>query len=206
MPLDLAPFRRRIGLEPDDESRDDDITAALDVAVAFAERYCDRGIVRQEAEDEFYIGKGHRLFLYRYPIVGVPVVSVENVGEAVPVSSYRLFETVGEIWPHAAWQGAVKVTYTGGYEPLPPDLAWAIGALFDTMFAEMFPSEFGGSGPVIVPGSGEVKSVTLFGVGSVSYDVGSTAVSAGDLAESGVLITPGSRLAFILDSYRRQHV
>jgi hypothetical protein len=99
------------------------------------------------------------------------------------------------------------LTYFAGYRTLPPTLLWAMNAVFDAVWAS--DSAFGGTaGSGLIQGSGAVKKVSLVGIGSVDFDVGTTAVSSGSGAGGGAdpwSLIPATVVA-VLDRFRRESV
>lgn len=104
----------------------------------------------------------------------------------------------------------VEVRYTGGFQNLPPALEWALMLAFDAVWSST-PNlgASSGGGASIIQGTGEVKKVSLVGIGSVDFDVGATAAGGSSRSASGGS-SPWSILpevvTSVLDRYRRESV
>lgn len=209
MTIDIALLRKAVGLDPEDASADSSIEAAFALALTLAERYCDRLFLFQRQTERFVIPHIRRFFITRYPIRTVHSISADGGTGTLSESAYAVHYDLGEIIVNACASKYVTIDYEGGYKTLPADLQWAIVTVYKDVFAEMFPDigAGGGGGSTVIEGSGDVKQVTLFGVGAVSYDVGTTVANAsasGADSDAGrIMIDPTSRLSWVLDSYRR---
>jgi hypothetical protein len=67
--------RKRIGLDPTDDSRDEDLNEAMAVALAAAESYCDRKFLLQDDVQEFELPIDYRLLVRRYPLARMTGIS-----------------------------------------------------------------------------------------------------------------------------------
>jgi hypothetical protein len=214
MPLDPATLKARLGIDASDTSKDAVIDVVAGQAQGLAENYCDRGFdVADQAED--FPNTASSAQLFRYPVTavtgfwrllhqnGVPLA--EDRGGDVTI--YRLDKARGIVWP-GGWGWAsnpdaqLHIEYTGGLETWPPDLDWAVTAIFDLLWAET-------PGGGVEPGAGGatafdvVKRFSVVGAYSVelgsSGDAGSTSGGGGD--NSWGLLPPS--ITSVLDGYRR---
>ena len=223
MAWDLATARPKIGLAATDTSRDGDLSVAMAVALDVIERYLDRGILFQNMVETAVEMHGRRVSLYRYPIVVVDAVtktgaSDQGAGAPIGTNQYLTDDPAGLlIFKTSTIVDKVTVVYKGGYVIIPAALEWAMWTTFGTIWGEMFPGATAGgggsTGGIVVAGSGDLKSVTIFGVGKLDYDVGSTVSGGSGNSGSAViktaadmLIDPATRLGMVLDTYRRRTV
>ena len=224
MAWDLATARPRIGLAATDTTRDGDLLLAMAVTLDVIERYLDRGILFQNMVETMVEVHGRRAQLYRYPLVSMDAVTTSGAssytaGTPINASHYLTDDPIGMlIFKTATIVDKVTVVYKGGYVILPAALEWAMWTTFGTIWGEMFPGAAaggggGGTGGIVVAGSGDLKSVTIFGVGKLDYDVGSTVSGGSGNSTSPVIktaadmiIDPATRLGMILDTYRRRSV
>jgi hypothetical protein len=227
MTWDIAQARKRIGLEPDDVSRDDDLQGAMAVALAAAESYCDRGFLLQDDEQEFRAPIVCNLLVRRWPLVALKTLAPLDPQEDPPPdpapvpAAWRMDKKRGIVFmvgpaPYAP-QGIAPVgtaplgtygtsgvrgfvlAYRGGYDPLPADLEAALWMIFDTQWAS---TPGWGAAAGSQSGSGAIKSFAIDGM-TISYDNTGNAGSGdgGDAAGWGVI--PASA-AGILWSYRAE--
>jgi len=225
MAWDLATARTKIGLAPGDTSRDVDLSMSMAVALDLLETYLDRGILYQNMVETAVEMHGRRVSLYRYPLVAVDAVTTsgasdQSAGAPIGTNQYLTDDQTGMvIFKTPTIVDKVTVVYKGGYVTLPPVLEWVLWTTWSTLWAEMFPGApaggGGGGGGTIVQGSGDLKSVTIFGVGKLDYDVGATAIGGGSSTtpstpsaadQAKMIVDPTSRLAMVLGTYRRKFV
>ena len=197
-----------LGIDLDDTSNDPALVRALNLAGLMAERYIDNVIVQRESYEYFAHHVGTVLLRYN-PIDLSKPVTVTLSGEER--EGYEAFLIAGSAayltrtglaydMPHD-WRNfeQVRVAYTAGWNPLPDDLAQALVYIA----ADLYNSE--GTGSVPGGASGDVKSATLFDVGSMSFDVGSASGGAGGWPTNDLGVI-NATAASILSSYRRLHV
>lgn len=223
MAWDVSTARVRAGLQANDASRDADLEAMMAAALASVETYVDRDLLLDEAHERFVDDAGaRRLLVRRYPIAGVYEVSAD--GRSPTDLEFDVQYRVGEIvFVSPVYAREISVRYRGGYAKLPADLEWCLWTLFMALWNEWFvaPATGGGGGGgssttnpgTIVQGTGAIKTLTLFNVGSVTYDVGAHVVGGGGTTTTtddanttipqNLLLNPDRRMATILDRYRR---
>lgn len=207
-PPTIETLRERIGLEPDDTSRDADLLLALDTALSHVEVYLDRKLALSDEEETFHHQRGE-ILLRRYPIASTSAISFTGYDGSNLTLNSQLYVDIDyekgivyNITPRGI--DYVKVAYTGGYDNMPDALYWAIMAVFDAVWAGT--PGFGGSTGAIVA-EGDVKKISLVGIGTVELDTGSSASggsgSGGGLAASPWGLIPATVIS-ILDLYRRE--
>ena len=197
MAWDLATAKARLNIVG--ATQDAQVQAALDTTLDLIELYLDRKLMyAAESASFYYVGEGS-LQLPRYPIEQVVSVNFANNNQAI--SQYKLHKTAGLILFGGVMLGdQVDVSYAGGYKTLPTDLEWAMFAAFDAVW-QSSPAFGGTAGSGLVQGTGEVKKVSLVGVGSVDFDVGATAVGSTSSTGNPWGLLPGTVTA-VLDRYR----
>lgn len=227
MTWDLAAARARIGLPEDDTAQDTNLQAAMNVALAVAESYCDRRFMKQEDTQDFTPPIGPTLLVRRWPLDSLTSLQplppfADPEPDPVPVpTQWRMDKKRGMVFivgaapyipvPAAAagpmstaplsypWGSAAgfTLTYTGGFDPLPADLEAALWMTFDQVWA----STPGYGLPAgSQSGSGAVKSFGMDGM-RIDYDT-QGATGAGSKAEARGLM-PASAIG-ILDFYRAE--
>lgn len=209
MTWDISAGRIRAGLTAGDVSQDAVLQVAMDQALALAELYCNRYFLYATQTDTFTSYTHWALSLTRYPI--------ESFSSASPaMSGGGTHPTVTDPAITSAWAiglpvdgidqdaGVIrirtalnpqeqKITYTGGYKTLPDDLELALWMIFDATKA----AGAGATGSL-----GGVKRASLTGVGSVDFDLGSSAATGG--GGMGGFMSPAA--TSILDLYVRERV
>lgn len=200
----LEELKLFLGIDPSDTANDAKLTRALNMAGPSIETYLDRVVAKREVIENFRHHFG-TVVLHHCPVD--PTITVEVNGS--PATGYEWYEyrslaylTRTGLRPDMPmdWRrfDRVKVTYTAGFDPIPSDLAYAI-----VMTAGGF---YAADGTGAAPGgaSGDVKTLQIYDVGSVTYDVG----GEGSDTQVGV-INPGiisEQAAQILSRYKRMLV
>lgn len=168
------------------------IQTAFDMALALAEKYCDRQFLYKAERATFTHPFAPALQLSRYPIEQIVAVTGDNTA----VTGYHMEAGTGRVvldsWAHGH---QISVDYAGGYKTLPADLEFALWSVFDTAWTSVQP---GGSASAAA--SGGIASVTVPDVGTIRFDTGAGgAVASGGAAMGGLI---PSTAASILDLYR----
>ena len=192
----IANAKTRLGILPADTTKDAFLQSSLDVALSFAETYCDRWFMKQD-ETEVLTHDNGVISLHRYPLEVVTAVQ----GDSSALVGYEIDKPSGLIYTHGYGSHVATVTYRGGYATLPVDLEFALWAIFDAVWA----STPGGGGSVGSSGGGggAIESVSIADVGTVKFSSsGSAGVSAGGGSAFGGMIPASARA--ILDLYRRE--
>jgi hypothetical protein len=177
----IETLRTRIGLPADDPSRDAEIELAEEQALALCESHCDRWFLEEEELEQIW-PVGSSLMVKRYPIEAVIAIT-DALGVTVDPMTYQVIHESGIIsyqgWGWGAYRVPVKVEYIGGYDPLPADLAYAMLAVFDVVWAETP----GWGATAGVPLDAAVAKVSVVGVGSLDFDRGGSASSTNNAAK-----------------------
>lgn len=200
----LASFKEYLGTDPADTREDGAMSISLNAVGAMIESYLDRVVVARSVTEsyEHYFGT---VILSQAPAAGPVTVTADAVDVSADYTLYRDRAGAGHLsrlgmrhdipmdWRAYA---QVDVTYTGGWASIPEDLTYAL-----LMSAGDY---YGVAGTGTVPGgtaagTGDIKQLTLYDVGSVSYDVGAADSGTGG---TGSGIIPAKALA-ILGPYRR---
>lgn len=206
MTWDVATARKRIGLADDDTSRDTDLEACMAVALALAEKYCDRRFLSKLETVKFLDVRRADLHLYRWPIEFITsVVSVQADGSPVDVA-YVADEELGVLYLGSgagcalAVSRDITVVFQGGFDPLPPDLEWALWSIFDQLWAT---GPGWGAPAEVSADTGAVRSFSIDGM-SIGYatDTASGGSAAGGSAD-GLGIIPARAIA-CLEFYRAE--
>lgn len=199
MAWDLATAYDRTGATSSPEN-DLELQMAMDVALTSVETYLDRKLLLAEETETFiYPGPVATLSLVRYPISDVASVVLDGTA----ATDFKVRKQTGQLmFGCRRTPSEIVVEYEGGYQTLPAALEWALWTLFDAVWSEA-QAVSAGAGSTIVEGSGELKQITIFGVGSMSYDVGSTVVSGGEGGATAALLNPSDRFSSLLEMYRR---
>lgn len=108
--------------------------------------------------------------------------------------------------PRAASGWPVTITYTGGWRTPPSALLWALMAVFDAVWAGT--PGFGATAGSSVIAGGEIKRVSLTGIGAVDYSTSTSGSSVG--AGNGGAgdpwgVIPAAAVA-VLEKFRSQSV
>jgi hypothetical protein len=199
----LALLKAFLGIDPGDTTSDTELSRALDLAGITTETYLDRIIVKREVT-EFFQAQFASIILHHTPVdLTAGVVVTADGAELSGYSGYldrarlcHLSNTGERFDVPLDWRiyNDVTVAYTAGYDPVPADLAQAL--VYTS--AGLYSSE--GTGAEPGGASGAVKSMSLYDVGSMSFDVGSSSGSADGAYATG-FITPTA--ANLLARYKR---
>ena len=181
----LDALKLFMGMDPNDTTKDTQLTNALVYAIVAIETYLDRVVVQRECV-EHYAHHFGVVELSQFPVNTSEDVTVTLNG--VEQSDYSVFLKGAQ---HAVltrqttpvdvpinWRSfdQVVVTYTAGYDPIPADMTqaivWTASAVYETEGSATIPGD---------SGNGEVKSMTIYDVGSISYNT-----SSSDYARSGM--------------------
>ncbi len=197
-----------LGIDPGDSTQDEELTRALNFAGDFIETYLDRVIGKREVTEYFPHHFGV-IELHNMPVDTSirPVVTLNETeqtgyevfmyrGKAGFLSRQGMRQDVPLDW--RSFEQAV-VTYTAGFDPIPADLSqcivWTAAALYNSEGTGTLP---GGGGS-----SGEVKSVSVYDVGSITYDVGSSSTGGAGSGYYGAIGPIPSMAAEVLTRYKR---
>lgn len=205
MPLDLDTLKTRLGIT--DNSQDAALTAVAAEAQALCEDYCDRKFDKAADEETFDQTSG-ALLVRRWPIDKAAGVAIEDAaGRPVPTTNYRVDYARGTIKGRSvSWApgwafgwSPLTVSYTGGFDPWPIALNWAVTQAFDVLWSE---TPGGGIAAGTIGAAGDVKKYAVVGAFSVEAVAGA-AGEVGANAGEGWGPLPAS-ITSALDAYRRE--
>ena len=186
-PTILDLLKQELGIDPSDFTRDTELTIYIETAGLAVERYIDN-IVEQRQVTERHSKSNHPTALRYYPVDTLDNVVVDGVDKT---TDYDLYHDEGLAWSVKDSCGRdrnccfdqMNITYVAGYNPVPPDLGFAIVVAAKTYDTGVQ--------------AGNVKKEVINGVGSIEYTTG------GDDADyTKVSHLPDSAVG-VLDSYRR---
>ena len=201
--LDL--MKLHLGIDPGDTTNDEALTRAINMAGDIVENYLGRVVTKREVLERW----PHHFGTVTLRNLEVdPTANVTVYLNGVVQSGYSIFLMNGGLAYLTRQDGRpdvpmdwrafdqVSVTYTAGYDPLPSDLAnaivWTAALIYQSEGTGTTPG--GGS-------SGDVKSMTIYDVGSMTYDVGgSSGNSSGIIGSPGVIPDTAAQL---LTHYKR---
>jgi hypothetical protein len=210
MSFDLITARTVIGLDPTDTSRDIPLQKSLDTVLAFVEKKLGRGLLLETVTESYFDIHTTDLRLRRYPIEQIITINGQPVTENSLLVNHRvgwIRNLHGNSWNN----NPIVVNYSGGFDPLPDDLEYALWEIFQTYWASVdqttgLPAAGGGTAGTVIPGSGDVSSVSFGPFGTVRYDVGATVV--GDESSASINAKQWkvwgwlAPWAYILETYR----
>ena len=201
MIIPIEDLRKRIGLEPDDPSKDTEITEAWTVAWAISESYLNRRLDYEATWLEVFTHfEGYVISLERYPVCAIETIVPVDGG----TFKYHLESLTGLIHVDGRIkQHGFTITYSGGYHEdtagdpcpyiFPADLMVAIKQIFDGIYADQ---EAGAPGL----SSENIQSITINDVGTIRWG-GSGAGGAGGAGSIGYI--PSTSVA-IMSPYKRE--
>lgn len=205
----LELLKAYLGIDPGDVTKDAELSQAINMAGDFIETYLDRVVALREVNEYFPHHFG-TVILHHYPVDTAQGVVVTLNGDAQ--SGYTVWrgrDNLGHLSRTGMRQDTpmdwrrydqVDVTYTAGFDPIPSDLAnciiWTAADLYNSQGTGSIP---GGGG------SGEIKGMTIYDVGSITYDVGSSSSGGGDGTFTGGGVIPAT-VQSILTRYKRMSV
>lgn len=177
MSFDIESARVRVGLPPDDTSKDKEIVASLNASLAIAENYCDRKFLLKEETASFYYDITGKYSLKRYPIA--EVLEVKDTDGRFP--QYRVHKSLGHILlKNYNFAEELNITYIAGYDPLPADLELALWGIFDAAYASINKAMSGNGVGGGTSSIGQISSINIPDVGTVSFNTGASASAMTD--------------------------
>ncbi|MFZ9372066.1 MAG: phage head-tail connector protein [Limnohabitans sp.] len=203
MAYDLATAKTRLGIV--DPTKDALLTSAMAMALSFAETYCNRKFMEQDETETLIPVRSHVLHVRRYPIATVTSVTLAHNGSAPASTGWHVDKDAGLIYVDSGVAShEVTVAYHGGYAVLPPDLEFAMYAIFDSLWLST-PGWGAAAGGVVSTSGQVIQSITVPDVGTIRYDTSGAAqaASSGAGALGGAIPTSA---AGILNLYRREYV
>jgi hypothetical protein len=177
MSFDLKSARVRVGLAPDDTSKDPQIIGSINAALAIAENFCDRYFVWvQDEVASFYYQTSKKYSLKRYPIEEVTEI-IDSDGN---FPEYKVHHLLGRIELKSYNRAEeLRIIYTAGYRVFPADLELALWGIFDATYASI-DKAMSGTGGASAPAvnTGSISSINIPDVGTVSFNNAGTTTSA----------------------------
>ena len=205
MAWDIVTGRARVGLVDSDDTRDAQITPAMALALALGERHCNR-IFSYGTDVQRFSYPGNRVYLRRYPVETVTKISLDKDGNNLIGGTWSVDEEIGQVeLKSMSALPSVYVHYTGGYSAMPIELEEALWEIFGAIWDERYGESADDGGLAAATDGGAIKQITLFGVGSIAFDA-APAPTATPGATATMFVNPATRLAWILDSFRRIEV
>lgn len=176
--IDIERLRKRAGFPIDDASHDEDLELAGEQALMLCETFCDRFFEKKSQTEQIWRQSGH-FVVKRYPVESVTSITDTN-GAVIDLARYGVQEEAGIIH-RIGGASPFKIVYVGGYDPLPPDLEYAILGAFDAVWAST-PGWGAAAGSI----AEQVQKISVVGVGSIDFGTGGTTSggSSGSSAES----------------------
>jgi hypothetical protein len=167
MSFDIESARKRVGVPDGDTSKDAELVASLNAALAIAENYCDRKFLYREETARFYYDATRKYSLKRYPIDEV----VEVIDSDGRFSEYKVHKLVGHvILKRPNYAEEVIITYKAGYQILPADLELALWGIFDAAYASISRAMSGNGMGTGASNVGAISSINIPDVGTVSFN------------------------------------
>jgi len=116
------------GRNQDDTTYDDRIQTLINIISGRIEALCNRKFKLATYTDEVYdVPRGKYLFLKQYPVIGTPVVKLND--EIIDSSYYKVYNDEGYLYSDNGWDYVddrhreYKVTYQAGYSTIPAGLS-----------------------------------------------------------------------------------
>lgn len=186
--FNLATAKQRLAI--DNDSQDANVQYALDMALAVAERYCDRRFAFKAETVRYVDNRWPNLLVRRWPIEEVTACTVVYPAGAgtqtkdIDPEDLAIDHERGKVslqpvwgartWGAYGWRANIELTYSGGYKTMPPDLQQALWMIFDEVWAATpgMGAEAGASGAI------EVKQFAIDGM-SLTFGTGSEETAGG---------------------------
>lgn len=197
MSWDIDTAKANLGIT--DTSQDVALQLCLDTALAIVEGWLDRKLLLATETEVFHEPKSCKLWVERYPLVEVLTINGDDYN---PAAGYEIEQDNG--WIKGPWPATpITLEYTGGYDPLPPDLEFALWQVFGALWAAMnqatgLPATDGGTS---IDG---IDSITVPDVGTVRFtSAANTAATTGGVLGDMAAWLPYGALS-ILYKYKRE--
>lgn len=194
-------LKKFLGIDLSNIDNDEKLSFALNLSGDVVEHHLDRVVVQREIEEIFEAQFDTQMLKERPTdiVVNPPKVYVDDVEDTSYKvyldNAYQAHLTRTDLQQDIplAWRkfAKVRVVYTAGFNPIPSPLAQAI--VYTA--ADIYTSQ--GTGVMPQDTSSDVKSVSLYDVGSVTYNVNSAySVSVGVIPAVAVqLLSKYKRIA-----------
>lgn len=183
----LEDLKEWLGIEGSDQ--DDDVIRAMQVTMAYVERYCNRLFeYRENHQERLYLSKGNGWQVHLWPIKGEVYINQNHV-------DFQIDNQTGILWwPGYAVSPPVQAVYSGGYKPgeWPVDL---LQVLYNAIKNQWWIQ--GGNGSAQ---GRDISRITIPDVGTITYGGGG---SNGSNIGMGADFGPISQAdQILLDLYR----
>jgi hypothetical protein len=201
MSFDLKSARVRVGLNAEDTTKDPQLIAAINAALAVAQNYTDRNFVWVENETASFYYQASKLYsLKRYPIEQVTEI-LDSDGQ---FPDYKVHHMLGRIELKSYNKAdELRITYTAGYRVLPADLELALWGIFDATFGSIDKAMSGeGISDGNAAGYGDISSINIPDVGTVSFASTASSITTSAVASKNALWGRFGPFFMLLDNYR----
>lgn len=185
--FDLTTAKTRLNIS--DNSKDNEITLALSLALSVVEDYLDRRLEYKAETVTLFRNKENIYLLRRYPVEMLGTVDNGDITKAKISKPHGiLFFTPSS--------DEFTLTYSGGYKELPPVIEMVLWQVFDTEYP-------GIANPgTVAPDTGrQISQISVPDVGTIKYE--SSGAASGVSADFGIL---SASQAALLDRYRAESV
>jgi hypothetical protein len=177
MSFDIESARKRVGVPDGDTSKDAELVASINAALAIAENYCDRKFMYREETAKFYYDVTGKYSLKRYPIDQV----LEVIDSDGRFPSYKVHKMMGHVLlKNYNFAEELSIRYRAGYDPLPADLELALWGIFDAAYASISKAMSGAGMGTGSSSIGAISSINIPDVGTVSFNTGASASAMTD--------------------------
>jgi len=123
----IDQFALSLNIDQNDTSKMDQLTMLMNSAMTIIENYCHRKFTREQTQESYIIDETKAIQVQRFPIE-----SVESVvyASGMELTKYFVDKNAGVIKFHEQiFDSEVMVSFTGGFDPLPPDVLLALQAV-----------------------------------------------------------------------------
>jgi hypothetical protein len=187
----LEEIKEYLGItHPDDDAY---LQATLDAVIDAVEQYCQRrfplesGIEQRDFNQEGV----NQIYLQQWPIVAVSSIKVE--GNALDANRYRINKRMGIVYFDTPQSGDIVTIYDGGFDPIPPSIAYVINESMKTVYANKDSDA----------SSAPIKSERIDGALTVAYDTSGSSTDTGGSSDTPIILRPFTSL---LETYRSERV
>jgi hypothetical protein len=131
----LDQFAMSLRVDTNDTSKMSQLTMLMNSAMTIIENYCHRKFILQADQEKFVLDETKTIRLRRFPIASVESVVYAN---GMELNDYLLDAESGTIvFAERVFNSEVLVSYTGGFDPIPPDVLLALQSVVRKTFNEV---------------------------------------------------------------------
>jgi len=154
----LTEVKAYLGVVTGDD--DDYLQATLDAVIGSVEQYCQRKFPLEVVVDEheYNMEGDYSYFVTRYPLVDVTAMSLGDTVFDV-VEDLRLNLVTGEVLVTVPLAGDLTISYSGGFDPVPPAVVFVINESVKSAY----------EGKDASAADGPMKSERVDGVATMQY-------------------------------------